>query len=123
MTHRQIDVDQYDEDRYIEAEEHDAGLSSALSERQSKVKQMLSGGQTDEALKTAIADPLYKADQSLKVCGGGGGGALHIIKDKIKILTNVCLCTWVVIRMKVLNSLTKSLLHSRRLTFRNLCPL
>ena len=66
MTHRQLDVDQYDEDRYIEAEETENN-SSALSDRQGRARQLLSSGQVDEALKVAISDPFYKGDQQLKV--------------------------------------------------------
>jgi hypothetical protein len=67
MTHRSIDVDQYDEERYIEADETDAGSGSALAGRQSQVRQLLSSGKAEDALKIAISEPLYKAEPSAKV--------------------------------------------------------
>ena len=65
-AHRQLDVDQYDDERYIEASETE-NLSSALASTQSQVDQMLSSGRAEDALKLVVSEPLYKADQALKV--------------------------------------------------------
>ena len=63
--HRLLDVDQYDEERYVE-EADTENLSSALASVQSQVEQMLSSGRGEEALKLVISDPMYKADQASK---------------------------------------------------------
>lgn len=41
MSHRMLDVDQYDEERYVEAAEIQDN-SSALSERQSRARHLIS---------------------------------------------------------------------------------
>lgn len=64
--HRLLDVDQYDEERYVE-EADTENVSSALASVQSQVEQMLSSGRGEEALKLVISDPMYKADQASKV--------------------------------------------------------
>lgn len=64
--HRLLDVDQYDEERYVEEAETE-NVSSVLASVQSQVEQMLSSGRGEDALKLVIADPMYKADQASKV--------------------------------------------------------
>jgi hypothetical protein len=66
--HRKIDVDAYDEDRYIEDEVVDNSADAAVSSRASDVKALLNKNSTKEAVIKALENPPFNTtNQDIKV--------------------------------------------------------
>ncbi|XP_004347830.1 hypothetical protein CAOG_04005 [Capsaspora owczarzaki ATCC 30864] len=65
-AYRKVNVDAYDEDNY-EDESQAVDNAAQVNARDAEVKKLLTGGNTEGALKAALADPPLDAkDQSLK---------------------------------------------------------
>ena len=65
-AYRKVNVDAYDEDNY-EDDAQAVDNSAQVNARDAEVKKLLTAGNTDGALKAALADPPLDAkDQALK---------------------------------------------------------
>ncbi|XP_063926271.1 actin-related protein 2/3 complex subunit 5-like [Zophobas morio] len=64
-THRQVDVDAYDKDRFV-LEEGTQDLSGEFNTRKSEVRRLLNISNAPEALKFCLKNPLYSADRKTK---------------------------------------------------------
>ena len=66
-SYRKIDVDAYDEDRFIEEESTDNSAGSALSSRESEVRAFINKGNAKDAVIKALDNPpIASKDQALK---------------------------------------------------------
>lgn len=66
--YRKIDVDAYEEDRYIEEEGvADASVEAAVTSRAAEVRTLLQKGSTKDAVMKALENPPVNAPTSVKV--------------------------------------------------------
>ncbi|KJE93179.1 hypothetical protein CAOG_004005 [Capsaspora owczarzaki ATCC 30864] len=78
-AYRKVNVDAYDEDNY-EDESQAVDNAAQVNARDAEVKKLLTGGNTEGALKAALADPPLDAkDQSLKA-----RATLHFLVMRLK---------------------------------------
>eukprot|EP00123_Amoebidium_parasiticum_P001627 comp12771_c0_seq1/m.7899 comp12771_c0_seq1/g.7899 ORF comp12771_c0_seq1/g.7899 comp12771_c0_seq1/m.7899 type:complete len:152 (-) comp12771_c0_seq1:107-562(-) len=64
-AHRKLDVDAFEEGVYVE-DDTTADNAGAVDQKATSVRSFMRGGQNDKALKSAIADPPYKAEKAVK---------------------------------------------------------
>eukprot|EP01134_Creolimax_fragrantissima_P007808 CFRG7808T1 len=64
-THRSIDVDRFDENKYTDSDVTE-DFSTEVKTRTATLRQMISQGQGNNALKEVAKDPLYTASQTVK---------------------------------------------------------
>jgi len=66
--HRKIDVDAYDEDRYVDDEVVDTSADAAVNGRATEVKGLLAKGNTKDAVLKALENPPFNSQsQDIKV--------------------------------------------------------